>query len=580
MKEAENIYLRQSLAHIKTASMGIKPLMLQNQLGALYDLIDELMLHSDEWRHLHLYDGENRLIYPLVQEKKHHHSFKKIAHEINVGSSTSGRIEVFVDTTKATEALNNTNLLLGEILIGVIVMMLLLLALGINHFVVNPLGKLVNATKALAGGDFSALLPSAIPSELRSLIVSFDFMRKSIASNNEKLVKEKNKAEVASRAKTEFLANINHELRTPMNGVLGAAQLLNESKENYSEEQRKLLDIVLKSGKLMVSIINDIIDYSKIDADKLELEMIPIDLFDEIKAVRELFADEAKNKEISLSLNIESNVPRYLYSDPVRLSQVLINLVSNAIKFTDSGEIKIEVKRGVEKNTLFVRVVDTGIGINKNNLEKIFSPFIQADTTTTRTYGGSGLGLAIVRNLIQLMGGEIDVASEEGKGSSFHFFIPLREASEEDYLREHEGSASLSTEHHDNEKNKLNILVVEDNKTNQLVLTQIIEKKGHSVSIAGNGEIALGKIKSEKFDMVFMDWMMPVMDGVEATEKIRELGGEYSLLPIIGITANTTSNDLKKCLARGMNQCLTKPIRKDEIFAILEQRQKEKDTEK
>jgi signal transduction histidine kinase/DNA-binding response OmpR family regulator len=370
-------------------------------------------------------------------------------------------------------------------------------------------------------------------------------------------------ADAASHSKSDFLANMSHEIRTPMNIIIGLTHLAKRTE--LTEKQRDYLEKITGAAQALLIIINDILDFSKIEAGKMTIETAPFSLDKLIVDLLDVLKIRAEQKGIALNFKIGANTPHYCVGDSLRLRQVLLNLISNALKFTHEGEVVLSISaKEISKHDAEISfcVTDTGIGMNEQQLQALFQPFSQADMSTTRKYGGTGLGLTICKQLVEIMGSDIQVVSEEGQGSSFSFNVRLPLCTELEIPKENEVTDCHPTYH------TQRILLVEDNEINQQVALELLTSMGLSVSVASNGQEGLARVLSEKFDLVLMDIQMPVMDGLSATRLIRQ-EKQLQNLPIIAMTAHAMVGDKEKSLAAGMNDHLTKPIEINKLVGVL-----------
>jgi signal transduction histidine kinase/DNA-binding NarL/FixJ family response regulator len=387
-----------------------------------------------------------------------------------------------------------------------------------------------------------------------ALAAFWDSMR--LEAQAMELRKAKELAESATVAKTQFLAAMSHEIRTPLSGVLGLTNLLSETP--LDAKQRELTRSIQQSGDLLLTIVNDILDYSKIGAGKLTLENVPFEVRDLIGQLIEPMVKIAGRKQIVLEAHVSSEIGAWLKGDPTRLKQVMNNLLSNALKFTEKGRIQVLVHRHAGKIRFAVR--DTGIGIPRLALKNLFEDFSQADQSTTRRFGGTGLGLAICKKLVEAMGGEIGVESSPGQGSLFWFTLPLADAAP---------SSQRKVITQPRVARQLRILIAEDNPINQRVILHMVEKKlGHLPTLTNNGLEAVEAFRNQDYDLVLMDCQMPVMDGFEAARMIRN-SGSRGALPIIAVTANAFAEDRERCISAGMTDHLPKPVQAKDLERII-----------
>ncbi|MGF1485094.1 MAG: ATP-binding protein [Opitutales bacterium] len=391
-----------------------------------------------------------------------------------------------------------------------------------------------------------------------------------------KLKQQSRELKEASRAKTEFLATMSHEIRTPMNGVVGTADLLAEMP--MPPEQKELVDFIRDSSDTMMGLLNDLLDFSKIETGRIELEMTNFDLGRMVRSAVSLFASQCEAQGLDLSLKLDGRTPETFYGDSARLRQVIVNLLNNALKFTESGSISVEVGLDAEAAALEVAVIDSGCGLSESARERLFTPFRQGDSSITRRYGGMGLGLSICRALVEAMGGDICLESTSDKGSRFAFHVPILqkpvtqppEQAKPDRAPAQSGFWTKSPFQIESPSKPAMVLLVEDNAVNRKVAEVMLSRFGLATAAAVNGQEAVDMVQLQSYDLVLMDIQMPVMDGIEATREIRKVL-ERKCPPIIALTANAFAGDQHKFADAGMLGCLTKPLRPNDLIACLKE---------
>lgn len=447
-----------------------------------------------------------------------------------------------------------------------------------NRVIIGRVKKLKEATQVISQTKKHIPIAFTSQDELSDLADELTFMSLEIEDSIEKI-------EAANRAKNDFLATISHEIRTPLNGLIGSAQLLNNT--TLTSAQHEYVDALLKSSQTLSSVINDVLDLSKIESGKLAIEHTPVYPIELMQTLEVIFAKLALENGTQLYCNCDIDEQTYIYSDPVRLRQILFNLVSNAVKFTVQGSIHISmklappvVKNGEtidaldthdslknEPHQFCISVQDTGIGIEESRLDAVFESFTQSDSSTTRNYGGTGLGLTIVKKILTLLGGSVSVTSKINEGSTFTVTVPVDIGISENPI-----PTQVLPQPIDKAPIKpLTILLVEDNEINTMVAQHMLEQNGYRVISVINGEDAVAAVQAHQFDLVLMDIHMPIMDGEEATKQIRALPDKrLASIPIIGLTAEAFTARHKAFLAIGMNDVITKPIEQTSMISTIQ----------
>ena len=436
----------------------------------------------------------------------------------------------------------------------------------------EPISAMGNAVKAIQQGDYSTPLPIVDDAELGNLSRHINNLADGLeqASREQQqamaqLIQTREEAEKANSAKSDFLAMMSHELRTPMNGVLGMLQLLETTQ--MTDEQVEYAALASESTEHLLKVINDILDFSRIERAPLELEHIPFNLAELINSCAQAFAHSAQQRGLNLQLQLADGMPAlYVQGDPTRIRQILVNLIGNALKFTEHGQVAIQAQwQSLDHELLWFTctVRDSGIGISPDNLEQMFNAFQQADSSISRRYGGTGLGLPIARTLAERMGGTLRAQSVEGQGSVFTLEMPL--ALSRQTLPTPVPAARAASSNGEGRT----VLLVEDNPVNQTVIEAMLRSLGFTVSVANDGAQAVRSAESLIFEAILMDCRLPIIDGYEATRQIRQLPG-CSEVPIIALTANALQGDREACLAAGMNDYLAKPFKRTDLQQILQ----------
>lgn len=539
------------------------------------DRDDNILVYLEQPEHLQSANGHLDIFQAPIQQQEVDLGTDFIPRDASAATFPSGSYLGRVVVGVSSDAFNTRQqeiLLKVALLVLFALLLTFLLARRLARHLSQPLSAMNDAVKAIQSGNYQTTLPEVGDGELAVLARHINNLASGL--NNAALeqqramtllIKAREESELANRAKSDFLAMMSHELRTPMNGVLGMLQLLETTELN--QEQHEYAALASESTEHLLKVINDILDFSRIERGALELELISFNLPVLLKTSLQAFQHSAQQRGLTLHLELGEALPSLqVQGDPTRLRQILVNLIGNALKFTERGEVRVEANwQALDNQVLWFTcsVHDTGIGISGERLDTMFDAFQQADNSISRRYGGTGLGLPIARTLAERMGGTLTARSEPGHGSCFTLEIPLPFSAQQPAPRPEASSPGPALQQ------TLSVLLVEDNPVNQTVIEAMLRSLGYQVTLVVDGAQAVSAVQRESFAAVLMDCRLPIMDGYEATRRIRKLAA-MGQVPIIALTANALQGDREACLQAGMNDYLAKPFKRAELQELLD----------
>ncbi len=580
---AERQATTQAKEHLLTLGESLVPYLLQRQLAAVNETLDYVAEREPHWRQIALVNSRGVRVYPLGRELPDlgDHRGIVITQPVIHNGNTLAVLSLDLGIAAHSAGWVTQNRRLGLVLSLVSLLSIVAVGAIVEVLVIRPARSLQKAAGAMARGDYGAATPRGGTDEIGGLTATFTEMRDEIHRQQDNLQHAKDAAESASQSKSLFLATMSHEIRTPLNGIIAVAHMMKDMP--MEPKQAEFLGTILRSANHLLAVISDVLDFSKIEAGKLELA--PTDLRPATMAcdLSRMMLPLAEARGIAFDIGCGAPPDLVVRGDGDRLRQVLLNLCTNAIKFTEEGSVTLECAVTVEPGgmaTLRYAVTDTGIGMTDEVRAQIFDRFMQANPGHSRQFGGTGLGLAISKEIVELMGGTMQVESEPGRGTRFWFDVrlPVVEAVEqpepavedEPVVEPVVAADPVEPPAPAAPAGPLRVLVAEDDEVNQFIIENLLEMEGHVCALAVNGREAVDRAGDGEYDVVIMDMQMPVMDGLEATRRIRALGGRYADAPIIGLTANASQEARRECEAAGMSHFLTKPMDPDDLVRLLE----------
>ena len=459
----------------------------------------------------------------------------------------------------------------NELVISVLAALMifgLLLTWIINLIVTKPIQALLNATQVVSQGNLDTRLEVAGDDEFSQLSNFFNQMLENLNEQQKDLKVALETAESATEAKSAFVANMSHEIRTPLTAIIGYAGLIKDSNKSLADNMGEVKTII-RNGEHLLQVINNILDLSKIEANKIEIENAPVNISEIVTDVLSIIESPVKEKALTCTVNYQYPIPKTIISEPLRIKQILLNLCSNAVKFTNTGSINIAINCDASNEKLNITITDTGIGMSTEQLERIFNAFTQADSSTTRKYGGTGLGLHLSKQLIEALDGNLSVKSELNKGSQFKITINTGSLKNIEFLTE---DSIIPVRKPESDKRLPTntvigkVLLAEDSEDNQRLFSLYLSSMGAEVTLAENGKVAIEKAQNDDYDLILMDIQMPIMSGLEAVEYLRAQGYQK---PIVALTANAMTEDRRKCFAAGCDEFISKPVNREFLYEVV-----------